>query len=93
MTNLVHSLNEYRLKANPMERQFLDAWVEQNKFSATLEYVLSGGHANERQSVSLRDAQVVATMMQWLGSPVGSAFLEEATGIKDLRTQMQKVKR
>lgn len=90
MKNLVHSLNEHRLSSNPLEKRFLELWHEQNKFSGTLEWILSGGPVNERMTVSLRDAQVAATMMQWLGSPIGMAFLEETLGIPDLRKQVQK---
>lgn len=84
---MVKSLNEYRFMNNPLERSFVEAWKTQNRGNKTLKYLLAGP-TNKPVPVSDRDAEVAATTIQWLGSPVGQAFLEDALGIDDLRQQL-----
>jgi len=81
-------LHEYRFKTNPLEERFAEKWAEQNELGNTLEYILSST-VNEREPVAEREKVVVATMMQWLGSPVGQAFLEDALGF-DVRKHIPK---
>ncbi len=65
------SLNESRLPREPLERKFLSKWRQQAP--GTLGYLLYGyNHA-----VTQREAEVAATIIQWLGSPVGQSFLNE----------------
>lgn len=40
----------------------------------TLAWIL--GHGGEKGEVSQRDAVVAASVVQWLGSPVGQSFVE-----------------
>ena len=65
----------YRLKHNPMEQLFHDEWKHRNDLGHALEYLMGDG--NDRAAISARDEKVAATVMQWLGSPVGQSFLEE----------------
>lgn len=72
-------ISPYRFKDNPLERAFAEAWDEHNsrgKYS-TLQYLMSpdcsGG--NPPTECSDRDRLVAATVIQWLGSPVGQDFL------------------
>lgn len=67
----------YRFGSNPLEQQFAEEWERQEKH--TLGYVLSD-EPNNPTHVDDHDREIVATMMQWLGSPVGQAFLENALG-------------
>jgi hypothetical protein len=78
-----HSYDLHRLKDNPLEAQALQKWIEINKRSDILAYLLSD-KVNEAQHdrLSQRDLEVAATLMQWLGSPVGQGFLRDA-GLKD----------
>lgn len=68
----------HRLSSNPREKAYHDAWIEENtKSMATplLAYLLGDG--NNPGEVSKRDALVAATVIQWIGSPVGQHFLEK----------------
>jgi hypothetical protein len=80
---LYQGMSFNRTKREPLERALAIAWQESQERSHTLEYLLSGG-ANRRVDVSDRDHLVAATIIQWLGSPVGQAFLEDAK--KKVRT-------
>lgn len=76
---LVEGKHTHRLNANPMEKRFADAWATYNSDGNVTEYLLST-RLNERQFVP-EDTEVdIATIVQWLGSPVGMHFLEEALG-------------
>lgn len=52
---------------NPREVAFAEAWKDENKNCCTANMVIP--HCTER------DAQVAATIIQWLGSNVGMSFL------------------
>lgn len=70
-------LRTNRFKSNPLEKEFSDAWV---KFGIlNLDDMLDTrkfqmGRAPE---VSERDEIVAATVIQWLGSPVGQNWLRD----------------
>ena len=74
--------NIHRFKHNPLERTFAKAWEEINtdargnlKSSGTLDYLLAEETNKPRGEVTDRDRMVAATVIQWLGSPVGQSFL------------------
>lgn len=83
-----NSRNTHRLSENPLEASFLDTWETDPSFVHTLDYILSD-RVNERGPVSERDLEVAATVIQWLGSPVGQCFLEKVTGV-EIRKQLPK---
>lgn len=59
-----------RLSREPREKVFAEAWKKINsKPYVTFEYLIP--YPTER------DATVAATVMQWLGSPVGFDWLED----------------
>jgi len=68
-------IHQYRFKSNLLEKVFAETWEAQNGRGHTLEYLLS--LRNERESVTDREREVAATVIQWLGSPVGQSFLED----------------
>lgn len=70
-----HGLHRYRFRANPEEKRFADAW--ELRGAPNLEYLLSTDPNNHRQPVSDEAVTVAATVIQWLGSPVGQAFLSD----------------
>lgn len=81
-------LHAHRLDANPREKAFAEAWQKFNKKgvspflsppSETLlaQLLYTGGEPGLRPDPSDRDFEVAATVIQWLGSPVGQDFLEE----------------
>lgn len=67
-------LSTHRLASNPLEAAYAAAWEKQAPH--TLGWLLSGP-VNENGDYTQRDATVAATMIQWLGSPVGSSFVQE----------------
>lgn len=68
-------LHSWRLKDNPEEGRFSKAW---EPFAAHhLKYLLSLGDDMYPPDPSDRDERVAATVIQWLGSPVGQGWLRE----------------
>lgn len=72
---MTEGLHSHRLKSNPMEKRFAECWDERQVYGRTLEYILSVD--NIPRPVNEHDEQVAATVIQWLGSPVGLSFLEK----------------
>lgn len=74
-------LNTYRYNDNPEELRFAQAWYEENdklpvSFQASLlEWIVGDG--TSPGEVSTRDTIIAATVIQWLGSPVGQCFLRD----------------
>lgn len=68
----VRGLHTHRFKDNPEEKRFAQEWARQGN---TLAYLLGNGVTPAEPSD--RDAQVAATIIQWLGSPVGQCFLRD----------------
>jgi len=71
-------LSSNRYKNNPLERIFAEEWQKENTKLAvrncTLDYLLS----EDQNSLDIQDDethQKIATIIQWLGSPVGQGFL------------------
>ena len=74
-----HSGNaRHRIKQNPLERQYAEVW-RQKQDSGLLEYLMGDGAS--RGAVSERDELVAATVIQWLGSPVGQGFLRDVNSL------------
>ena len=74
-------LYTHRFKDNPDERKFAKEWDKKcnSPFAGNLlKYLLSPKHHKlaELEQPSDRDRTVAATIIQWLGSPVGQNFLE-----------------
>lgn len=77
----MHRLQKSR--GNPDEVKFAAAWEEKNERGAVLAYLLQPGSQSGRPpDPSDRDVTVAATVVQWLGSPVGQAFLQELGFVK-----------
>jgi hypothetical protein len=78
-------LHDYRFKQNPLEKKFAMAWEKQNVSAftdkpdgkGTLDYLLAKDCNLPAGEVTARDREVAATVIQWLGSPVGQSFLED----------------
>lgn len=63
-----------RINENPLEKKFAEAWDKQAP--RTLGYIICGQDRN-LHDFTQRDATVAASIIQWLGSPVGHNFVEE----------------
>ena len=71
-------LSQYRFKQNPKEKRFAEAWESENSNSRrALEYMLAMDCNHPAGEVTDRDRMVAATVIQWLGSPVGQCFLRD----------------
>ena len=70
-------LRPYRHKDNPEEKRFAQAWSKENEDGRLLAHLLDDRHAQGGYppEPSDRDHVVAATVIQWLGSPVGQGFL------------------
>lgn len=75
----IKGLHTHRFKDNPEEFNFAEAWEKQNKFGNNLAYLLDDRHVQQGYppTPSDRDYVVAATVIQWLGSPVGQNFLRD----------------
>ena len=72
--------SQYRFKQNPAERIFAEAWEEKNSSKyvrSILDYLLAEDNNRPMGEVTERDRMVAATVIQWLGSPVGEGFLQD----------------
>jgi hypothetical protein len=76
----------HRYKDNPMEKAFAAAWQKENDTSrpgkkySLMEYLFAENGeecGSPRADLSKRDWEVANTVIQWLGSPVGQAFLRD----------------
>lgn len=88
----VKGLHEYRLKSNPHEAIAAELWIQER----VLPDILGDGTYGGRVHPSDRDFEVAATLMQWLGSPVGRSFLRtlnEAFAMQDEREWNERHKR
>ncbi len=70
------------LRGSPQEATFARLWVKWNgdNGSNTLAYLLdpNAGTKGKPPEPCEEHCMVAATVIQWLGSPVGQSFLEEA---------------
>ena len=62
---------------NPREIIFARRWEDENTGMRSVLNWLLGPH-NQQVDVTERERTVAATVVQWLGSPIGFNFLEEA---------------
>ena len=74
-------MSTHRFAQNPLEKKFAEAWNKQNTLNREgnnlLDYMLAENCNDPRGEVTDRDTVVAATVIQWLGSPVGQSFLNE----------------
>lgn len=75
-------LHTYRMapkQENPEEVRFAKAWDQHNERGQTLAYLLDPNNGVGMGPIDPadRDVVVAATVMQWLGSPVGQNFLAD----------------
>lgn len=70
-------LHTHRLRDNPEEAKFAAAWDAECQHRI-LHYLLHTGDQGGQPppDPSLRECEVAATVIQWLGSSVGQSFLE-----------------
>lgn len=72
--------SQYRFKDGLVERILAETWDEKNSSKHSqplLDYLLAEDNNRPMGEATERDRMVAATVIQWLGSPVGEGFLEE----------------
>jgi len=74
-------LSTYRLADNLLEQRFAEAW-ESIQHGNILDYLLSPTNRLEDTTTTERDKIVAATVIQWLGSPVGQTFLRDVLNVE-----------
>lgn len=74
MTTKHEGISRHRLDSNPLEALYSEEWEKQAP--GTLGYLLCGQERGQHDYTQ-RDATVAATIIQWLGSPVGSSFVAD----------------
>lgn len=74
-------LHTHRFHDNPEENRFAEAWEKENEQGHILAHLLdrSRGTLNAGRPAEPSDeaSTIGATVIQWLGSPVGQGFLRE----------------
>lgn len=83
-------LHEHRYRDNPLEKRFAAAWQNANgdhAFEDVLRMILRDPQKPRHKSSapSNRDRTIAATLIQWLGSPVGQHFLSQVMGNRRAR--------
>lgn len=68
-------MRPYRFASNPHERAAAEHWNKINSGGTHLSFLF--GQNNDRGHLSERDEFVAATLMQWLGSPVGQCYMRD----------------
>lgn len=90
-------LSEHRFKENPDEKKFAEAWKKLQENGKYLAHLLDARevHQGTPPLPADRDFVVAATVIQWLGSPVGKLFLAEVGFVKkeELLKEMKKKER
>lgn len=74
-------MHQNRFRQNPLEERFAKEWDKMNTLNPlgnnTLDYMLAENNNRPMGEVKKRDKIVAATVIQWLGSPVGLNFLND----------------
>lgn len=75
-------INSHRLSQNKLEQKFAESWEERNtdrngmlNGDGVLDYLLAEKKNFPNFEATDRDREVAATVIQWLGSPVGESFV------------------
>lgn len=82
-TNRRYGLCQHRLESNPLEKRFSDEWHKYEGYGdwqygdRTLSYLLSPYDDKSPIFVEEETKHIAATIIQWLGSPIGQGFLRE----------------
>ena len=77
----------YRRTREPLEDAFAARWEQLNDQGNILRGLLTIPESQE-PPLTRWEATTAATVVQWLGSPVGISFIEEVTGV-NIQKQMQ----
>lgn len=80
----LQGLSAHRYKENPLELAFAEEWSRLAEIG-TMNYVLAKNGNNEKEPIPVDEAKAANTVIQWLGSPVGQAFLLDVLKRKEAK--------
>ena len=76
--SVIKTFKEHRFERNPQEKIFVDEFLKQHSEYNDMDLIVFG-HAPEntmpKDYLSQREKNIVISVIQWLGSPVGKGFL------------------
>ena len=76
---IMKSFKEHRFESNPQEKIFVDEFIKEHGFYANdIDLIVFGHPSNSmapKDYLSDREKDIVVSVIQWLGSPVGQGFL------------------
>ena len=77
-------INTNRFRSNPTEKIFAIKWEEINtdvhgklNNESVLDFIMANESGHPKGEVSNRDREVAASVIQWMGSPIGLMFLKQ----------------
>jgi hypothetical protein len=72
-------LNVHRFRDNPEEKRIAEAWERLNVTGNIVDYLLDRRQVRMGRPPEAGDVEraAIATVIQWLGSPVGQSWLRE----------------
>lgn len=72
------SFKEYRFEKNPLEKKLVYEFLNQYGNNENMDLIVFG-HANTglapKEYLTDREKQIVLSVIQWIGSPVGEGFV------------------
>ena len=80
--------SQHRFSREPLEKRFAETWEAEDNAYNILEYILSD-NPNEREPVAQHHREVAATVIQWLGSPCGMAFLSQVLKFEEFKKEKE----
>jgi hypothetical protein len=72
------SFKEHRFENNPQEKIFVEQFIRERFYGNDIDLIVFGHPSNSSSPndyLSDREKNIVVSTIQWLGSPVGQAFL------------------
>lgn len=73
--------NSHRFKQNPLEEQLYVSFIAEMDERASLDRIIFGcrdeAQSFPKDTLTDRELDICATLIQWLGSPVGQSFLRD----------------
>lgn len=72
------SFKEHRFENNSQEKIFVDEFIKQHSQGVDADLIVFGHPSNSmspKDYLSERERDIVISVIQWLGSPVGQEFL------------------
>lgn len=75
----ITTFKKHRLENNPKEKEILEKFLEDNTPGDSLSAIVFGttDGIHVARHLTLDEERIVASTIQWLGSPIGRSFLRD----------------